>query len=114
MAVQPREIQRYITSEGKVPFAEWLDSFRDIKTQTIINKRLDRVSRGNLGDYRSVGEGVYELKIDYGSGYRIYFGQIDTTIVLLLCGGDKSTQTRDILKAIEYWLEYRRQENANQ
>ena len=114
MEAQPREIQRYVTQDGKVPFADWFDSFRDIKTQTIINKRLDRVIRGNLGDYRAVGEVVYELRIDYGSGYRIYFGQIDTTIVLLLCGGDKSTQNRDILTAIEYWTDYRKRENANQ
>ena len=105
MEAQPREIRRYITSDGSVPFADWLDSFRDIKIQTIINKRLDRVSRGNLGDYRPVGEGVRELRINYGSGYRIYFGQIGSTIVLLLCGGDKSTQKQDILTAIEYWTD---------
>jgi putative addiction module killer protein len=64
-----------------------------------IEKRLQRVKFGNLGDYRSVGEGVCELKIDYGPGYRIYFGQIGLTIVLLLCGGDKSTQEQDILRA---------------
>lgn len=61
---------------------------------------------GNLGDYRSVGEGVCELKIDYGPGYRIYFGQVGTTIILLLCGGDKSTQEQDMSLAIEYWHEY--------
>lgn len=113
MEVQPREIQRYVTPDGKVPFAEWLNSLRDTKAQYRIDLRLNRVQLGNLGDYRSVGEGVYELRIDYASGYRIYFGQIGTTIVLLLCGGDKSTQNRDILKAIEYWREYRKRENAN-
>lgn len=113
MEAQPRKIQRYVTPDGRVPFAEWFDSLRDTKAQYRIDLRLNRVQLGNLGDYRSVGEGVCELRIDYGSGYRIYFGQIGTTIVLLLCGGDKSTQNRDILKAIEYWLEYRRRENAN-
>lgn len=68
---------------------------------------------GNLGDYRSVGKGVFELRIDYGSGYRVYFGQIGSTIVLLLLGGDKSTQERDIRQAKEYWAEYERRENAN-
>lgn len=114
MTVQPREIRRYITSDGRVPFAQWFDYLRDTKAKTKINKRLNRVSLGNLGDYRSVGEGVYELKIDYGPGYRVYFGQIGLTIVLLLCGGDKSTQAQDISTAKKYWTDYRRRENANQ
>ncbi len=108
---QPREIQNYLTAEGRSPFQEWLDSLRDIKAKVRIEKRLERVALGNLGDYRSVGEGVYELKIDYGPGYRIYFGQIGSTIVLLLCGGDKSTQEQDILRAKEYWRDYERSEN---
>ncbi|MGH8000964.1 MAG: type II toxin-antitoxin system RelE/ParE family toxin [Brasilonema sp.] len=114
MEAQPRDIRRYITSDGRIPFAEWLDSLRDAKAKTIIDKRLSRVSLGNLGDYRSVGEGVCELRIDYGSGYRIYLGQIGTQIVLLLCGGDKSTQDQDIRTAIEYWKDYRSRENANE
>lgn len=68
---------------------------------------------GNLGDYRSVGDGVFELRIKYGSGYRIYFGQIGLTIVLLLCGGDKSTQEKDIRLAKEYWGNYENDENAD-
>lgn len=107
MEVQPREIQRYVTPDNKVPFDEWFQALRDAKTKTLVNKRLNRVSLGNLGDYRAVGEGVCELRINYGSGYRIYFGQIGATIVLLLCGGDKSTQDQDIRRAIEYWTDYR-------
>ncbi|MBS3029855.1 MAG: type II toxin-antitoxin system RelE/ParE family toxin [Dolichospermum sp. DET50] len=107
MEAQPREIQRYIKPDGKIPFDDWFDNLRDIKAQIKINKRLNRVNLGNLGDYRALREGVFELKIDYGSGYRIYFGQIGTTIVLLLCGGDKSTQDQDIHQAIEYWQNYR-------
>ncbi|MCU7243386.1 MAG: type II toxin-antitoxin system RelE/ParE family toxin [Microcystis sp.] len=114
MTAQPREIRRYVTNEGKVPFAQWLDSLRDAKTKTKIAQRLDRVNLGNLGDHKSVGEGVYELRIDYGSGYRIYFGQIGTTIILLLCGGDKKTQAKDIEIAQKYWQDYRRRENASQ
>jgi hypothetical protein len=107
MEAQPREIQRYIKPDGKIPFDDWFDNLRDIKAQIKINKRLNRVNLGDLGDYRALREGVFELKIDYGSGYRIYFGQIGTTIVLLLCGGDKSTQDQDIRQAIEYWQNYR-------
>ncbi len=92
MEAQPRQIQRYIDSKGKIPFDEWLNSLRDIPTQAKIDARLKRVAVGNLGDYRSVGGGVYELRINYGPGYRLYFGQVGTTIILLLCGGDKSSQ----------------------
>ena len=104
---QPREIQRYTTPDNKVPFDQWFDSLRDINAQAKIISRLNRIADGNLGDYRSVGEGVCELKINYGPGYRIYFGQIGMTIVILICGGDKSTQDRDIRQAKEYWTDYR-------
>ena len=107
MEVQPRDIQRYSTPDGKVPFSEWLDSLRDLKAKFKIERRLDRVGTGNFGDYRSVGEGVYELKINYCPGYRVYFGQVEETIVLLLIGGDKSTQEQDIRKAKTYWTDYR-------
>ena len=80
---------------------------RDVNAQAKIISRLNRIVDGNLGDYRSVGEGVCELKINYGPGYRIYFGQIGMTIVILICGGDKSTQDQDIRQAKEYWTDYR-------
>lgn len=112
MEAQPKEIQRYVALDGKIPFTEWLNSIRDLKTQAKIRGRLDRLKIGNLGDCRSVGSGVFELRIDWGPGYRVYFGQIEQAIVLILCGGDKSTQDRDIRKAIEYWTEYRSRENA--
>ena len=105
--VQPREIQRYVTVDGQAPFDNWYNSLRDSKISTIIDKRLNRVILGNLGDCQSLGEGVFELRIDYGPGFRIYFGQVGTTIIILLCGGDKSTQDRDIRQAIEYWTDYR-------
>ena len=86
----------------------------DCRSHQITSSAKSGKRHGNLGDYRSVGEGVCELKIDYGPGYRVYFGQIGSTIVLLLCGGNKSTQEQDIRRAIEYWTDYRRRENANQ
>lgn len=110
--VQPREIRRYITDDGRIPFDEWFNSLRDSNAQDNITKRLIRVGLGNLGDYQPVGEGVCELRIDYGPGYRLYFGQIGLTVVLLLIGGDKSTQARDIRTAKEYWTNYRSRENA--
>jgi putative addiction module killer protein len=114
MEAQPREIRNYITPDGKEPFAEWLDSLRDLRVRVKIEKRLEQVALGNLGNYRTVGEGVCEFKINYGAGYRVYFGQTGSTIILLLCGGDKSTQQQDILKARKYWRDYERSENANE
>ena len=108
MEAPPKEIRVYVTEEGRKPFTEWIASLRDIKARAKIRVRLDRVSLGNLGDCHGVGEGVEELRIDYGPGYRVYFGQEGATIVLLLCGGDKSTQTKDIDTAKRYWNEYRR------
>ena len=107
MEAQPREVQNYLKADGTSPFEGWLDSLQDTKTVSKIKKRLRRVELGNLGDYRSVGAGVYELKIDCGPGYRVYFGQVEETIVLLLIGGDKSTQEQDIRKAQKYWTDYR-------
>lgn len=107
MEAIPKQIEVYETSDGKQPFNEWFDSLNDKRTVSTITKRLERVGLGNLGDVRSVGKGVYELKIDYGAGYRIYFGQIGNTLIILLCAGAKSTQDRDIVEAQEYWEDYR-------
>ena len=107
--IRPREVRVYQTPNGQEPFNEWLTSIRDIETQARIRARLERLEDGNMGDYQSVGEGVFELRIHFGAGYRIYFGQIGNTIILLLCGGDKSSQRRDIERAKTYWLEYKRE-----
>ncbi len=96
MENQPREIVNYTTSDGKTPFEDWLNSLKDVKTRAKINARLTRVTLGNLGDYKSVGEGVCELRINYGKGYRIYFGQKGSTLIILLCGSDKSSQQKNI------------------
>lgn len=99
-------------NDGKYPFSEWLDSLPDIKTKAIIRARLDRVEEGNLGDCEPVGEGVFELRIHYGQGYRLYFGQDKKIIIILLLGGDKSTQGKDIEKAKEYWKNYKSRNDA--
>lgn len=79
-----------------------------VRARAKIRVRLDRISLGNMGDCHRVDDGVHELRIDYGPGYRVYFGWLGSTIVLLLCGGDKSTQTKDIDLAKQYWNDYRR------
>ena len=105
--VQPREIETYRTQNGREPFTEWLNAIRDKRVLTRIEARLILLEQGNFGDYRSVGGGVFELRIHVGAGYRVYFGEIDRTIVLLLCGGDKASQTRDIQRAKTYWQEHK-------
>ncbi|MGB5962827.1 MAG: type II toxin-antitoxin system RelE/ParE family toxin [Coleofasciculaceae cyanobacterium] len=112
MEVQPREIRIYTTPNGRSPFSEWRDSFRDRRARAKIRTRIDRVEDGNLGDCKSVGEGIFELRIDYGAGYRIYFGQEESIIIILLCGGDKSTQAQDIQRAREYWEDYKSRDDA--
>ena len=106
MEAQPREIRRYTTADGKVPFDEWSDSLRDRKARVRIKARLDRVELGNFGDCKPEGEGVLALRVNYGPGYRVYFGQDGSEAVILLCGGDKSTQDRDIYQAKKYWADY--------
>ena len=113
MESQPKKIREYTRSDGSRPFTQWLDGLRDRVAQDKIAARLKRVTLGNLGNYRSVGEGVCELKIDYGAGYRVYFGQVGSAVVLLLCGGDKSTQDRDIKLAKEYWRDYAKREGSD-
>ena len=103
----PRTIDFYQISNGHEPFTEWFLSIRDTSIRRRIQSRLIAIETGNLGDRKSVGEGVWELRLDFGPGYRIYYGEVDNTVVLLLCGGDKSSQRRDIERAKNYWKEYK-------
>jgi len=105
--VHPKELRVYRTLNGREPFTEWLESLQDQRTRRKIRARLEQLKFGNFGDHKLVGEGVLELRFHFGAGYRIYFGQIGSTIVLLLCGGSKSSQPRDIERAKSYWLEYK-------
>jgi putative addiction module killer protein len=80
-------------------FAQWLDSLRDIRARARIQARIQRFASGNTGDIKPVGEGVSEMRIDYGQGYRVYYTKRGNEIVILLAGGDKSTQNSDIKTA---------------
>jgi len=106
METQQTTLLTFTLSNGKAPFEEWLLSLRDKPTQARILRRIDRLRFGNMGDARSVGEGVFELRIHFGPGYRVYFGLHGTRVILLLCGGDKSSQPRDIATAQVYWKEF--------
>ncbi len=106
MRTYPYELEYYVTNDGKVPFREWLHDLKDISARAKIRVRLDRVRLGNLGDSRSLGEGVYELKVDCGPGYRIYYAHEGKRIILLLMGGDKPAQAKDVVRAksfLEDW-----------
>lgn len=113
MEAKPQEIVLYVTKDDQCPFERWLETLRDRQARARIKKRLDRVEFGNLGDFKPVGEGVLELRVSYGPGYRIYFAQVEDLIILLLCGGDKSTQSQDILKAKQYWTDFQERYDAN-
>jgi putative addiction module killer protein len=113
MDTQPQTLVFYTAAADECPFEAWLNRLRDRQARVRIRSRLDRVGMGNFGDYKAVGEGVFELRVDYGPGYRIYFAKAGSTIVLLLCGGAKSTQPQDILKAQDYWKTFQNQDNAN-
>ena len=105
--VQPRKLQIYRAPNGRAPFTEWLKSLQDRRTRKRIQSQIDRIESGNLGKPRPVGDGVFELRCQFGPGYRVYFGQMGGSIVLLLCGGDKSSQHKDIEQAKAYWQEYK-------
>jgi putative addiction module killer protein len=100
------QIKLLTTVDGATPFEEWYHAIRDKTTRVRIRARLDRLVLGNFGDVRPVGSGISELRLQFGPGYRIYFAQADSQLVVLLAAGDKSSQQRDILLAISLWKAY--------
>ena len=102
------EIRHYLTASGKNLLEEWLDRLRDAKAEARIAARIARLAVGNFGDCKPLRDGVWELRIDWGPGYRIYYAMIGRTCVLLLCGGDKRRQSADIRRAVDYWNDYQR------
>jgi putative addiction module killer protein len=101
------EVIEYRTADGTLPFARWIERLADARARVRILARIDRMRAGLRGDWRSVGDGVFELRVDVGPGYRIYCGQDGATVVLLLCGGDKRSQSRDIEVSHAYWKDYK-------
>ena len=100
------ELRRYQTRTGRDVFGEWLAGLNDNRTRAKIIARIDRLQAGNFGDCRSLRGGLFELRIDRGPGYRVYYATIGRTCVLLLCGGDKRKQSTDIKRAAEYLKDY--------
>lgn len=105
---RPKTVVIYADENGTEPFTEWLKGLRDPQTRRRILIRLRRVEQGNYGDYKPLQDGVYELRLQFGPGYRVYFAEDGDTVVVILGGGDKSTQNKDIDSAKTCWKEYQR------
>lgn len=107
MQIKQRNVYYYETPTGRLPAQEWLSSIKDKVTQAILYKRIRQAGLGQFGRTRNVGDGVWELKIDYGPGYRVYYGIHGDETVLILMAGSKRTQSGDIKKARAYWIEWK-------
>lgn len=103
---EPFELFHYQISSGRIPYRDWLDTVKHPVAYAAIQSRTDRLKRGLFGDSKPVGQSVWELRIDTGPGYRVYYGRTGKRVVLLLCGGDKRTQRADIETAKEFWADY--------
>lgn len=104
-ATTPKTLIVYVDEYGNEPYVDWIDNLRDKMARKRIQSRLRRLETGLYGDCEPVGGGVFELRLFFGPGYRVYFGEDGDNIVVLLCGGDKSTQKQDIEAAKVYWKE---------
>ncbi len=103
---KPARVIVFAEKNGREPFTQWLYDLKDSVGRKRILIRITRLEQGNYGDCEPVGEGVSELRMFFGPGYRVYFGEDADNIVVLLCGGDKGSQQQDIKKAQAYWQEY--------
>lgn len=106
MEIRRRTLREYIDANGRNHFREWLDSLGDKHARFTIDARLTRIANGNFGDCERIGGGVKEFRINHGPGYRIYFGEEGWNVVILLLGGDKGSQKKDIKRAMDLWREY--------
>jgi putative addiction module killer protein len=102
------ELRTYLTADGRSPIDEWLAALRDVQARARIRARLARVQVGNFGDFRPLQDGVQELRIDHGPGYRVHLSRQGPLVVLLLCGSDKSGQAATIKKAVAYLNDWRK------
>lgn len=102
------QIVHYVSTSDVDVYQDWLDGIRDRTTRARIARRVDRIKDGNFGDHETCRDGVYELKIDFGPGYRVYYSRVGETVVLLLAGGDKSSQNKDIDIAVANLQDYKR------
>ena len=102
------EIEHYLSIDGRDLVQDWMDGLRDLKARVAILRRIERMRQDNLGDHRFCREGVWEARIDVGPGYRVYYAQAGAQLLLLLIGGDKRSQDKDIERAAGYWQDWQR------
>jgi len=102
------DVLHYLTATGRDLYQDWLDGLRDMRARVAVQRRVDRLAAGNFGDHEFCRDGVWELRIDVGAGYRVYYARAGRTILLLLCAGDKRSQQADIKRAVECWNDYQR------
>jgi putative addiction module killer protein len=100
------EIRHYLSPDGKDLIDQWLRDLRDVKAKAAIIRRLNRLEQGNFGDFKPLSDGVHELRIDVGPGYRVYYARAGKIVMLILCGGTKRTQDADIERACRYWRDW--------
>jgi putative addiction module killer protein len=101
------EIRRYTTRDDRDVFGDWLANLGDKQARVRITMRIDRIASGNFGDGKPLRDGVWELRVDWGPGYRVYYAMVGRACVLLLCGGDKRKQLSDITRAVAYLRDYK-------
>lgn len=106
LEVITRNVLIFSDKNGYEPYTDWIDNLKDKQNQQRIKARVRRLEQGNFGDHRPVGDNVSELRFFFGSGFRVYYAEDGEKIVLLLCGGDKQSQEKDIESAKTYWKEY--------
>ncbi len=111
METNNKIIEIYQTKDGRRPYEEWLNNLKDKVVRARIRARIDKVEVGNFGNYRFLGDGVSELKFTFGPGFRVYYALDGEKVVLLLIGGDKSSQQDDISIAKKYWFDHKEREN---
>jgi putative addiction module killer protein len=104
------EIRHYLTRNQKDVFMEWRRQLSDTKAMVAVDRRVNRIELGNFGDHKFCRDGVLELRIDVGQGYRVYYAVAAARVILLLCGGGKRTQDADISRACEYWLDWQKRD----
>jgi len=109
----PVQVLHYQTADSRIPYREWLDTVTDPVGYTAIQVKEDRLARGLFGDHKPVGDGVWELRIDTGPGYRVYYARAGKLVVILLCGGNKRSQKADIKTAKAYWRDYEQRTSSS-